>query len=160
MFLDDVRTSLRSIDEPCLVLSYTRIGCVHGGDPTLIGVPVSEYQLGDDVDIIPRDRGDVTEEEVAFVVAGGSSVAIVAGLPFGILIGQTWGWRSAMWVLVVLAVLSTLAITLLPPVHAPRMTLRQRGAALGDRRVLGILAGTVTVLTPAFLVLAYLPAIM
>jgi MFS transporter, DHA1 family, inner membrane transport protein len=40
------------------------------------------------------------------------------------------------------------------------MPLRQRAAALTDRRVLGILAGTVTVLTPGFLVIAYLPAIM
>ena len=94
------------------------------------------------------------------VVAGGSSVAIVAGLPFGILVGQTWGWRSAMWVLVVLAALSILAVRLLPPAHAPRMSLRQRGEALTDPRVLGILAGTVTVLTPAFIVIAYLPAIM
>ncbi len=94
------------------------------------------------------------------VVAGGSSVAIVAGLPFGILVGQTWGWRSAMWVLVVLAALSILAVRLLPPAHAPRMSLRQRGKALTDRRVLGILAGTVTVLTPGFMIIAYLPAIM
>ena len=94
------------------------------------------------------------------VVAGGSSVAIVAGLPFGILVGQTWGWRTAMWVLVALAVMSALAVWLLPPVHAPRLSLRERGRALTDRRVLGILAGTVTVLTPVFLVIAYLPAIM
>jgi MFS transporter, DHA1 family, inner membrane transport protein len=94
------------------------------------------------------------------VVAGGSSVAIVAGLPFGILVGQTWGWRNAMWVLVVLAVLSALAVWLLPPAHAPRLSLRQRGKALADPRVLGILAGTVTVLTPVFLIIAYLPAIM
>jgi predicted MFS family arabinose efflux permease len=94
------------------------------------------------------------------IVAGGSSVAIVAGLPFGILVGQTWGWRAAMWVLLALAVLSALAVRLLPPAHAPRLTLRQRGQALTDRRVLGILTGTVTVLTPGFLVLAYLPAIM
>jgi MFS transporter, DHA1 family, inner membrane transport protein len=94
------------------------------------------------------------------IVAGGSSVAIVAGLPFGILVGQTWGWRAAMWVLLALAVLSALAVRLLPPAHAPRLTLRERGQALTDRRVLGILTGTVTVLTPGFLVLAYLPAIM
>jgi predicted MFS family arabinose efflux permease len=94
------------------------------------------------------------------VVAGGSSVAIVAGLPFGVLVGQTWGWRSAMWVLVVFAVVSALAVWLLPPVYAPRLSLRERGKALTDRRVLGILAGTVTVLTPVFLVIAYLPAIM
>jgi MFS transporter, DHA1 family, inner membrane transport protein len=94
------------------------------------------------------------------VVAGGSSLAIVAGLPFGILVGQNWGWRAAMWVLVVLAVLSALAVWLLPAAYAPRLSLRERGKALADPRVLGILAGTVTVLTPVFLIIAYLPAIM
>ena len=49
---------------------------------------------------------------------------------------------------------------LLPPARAPRLTLRERGRALADRRVLSILAGTVTVLTPVFLVIAYLTAIM
>jgi MFS transporter, DHA1 family, inner membrane transport protein len=94
------------------------------------------------------------------VVAGGSSVALVAGLPFGILVGQTWGWRAAMWVLVVLALASAMAVWLLPAAHAPRLSLRERGKALADRRVLGILAGTVTVLTPVFLTIAYLTAIM
>ena len=94
------------------------------------------------------------------VVAGGSSVALVAGLPFGILVGQTWGWRAAMWVLVALAVASAAAVWLLPPARAPRLSLRERGQALADPRVLGILAGTVTVLTPVFLIIAYLPAIM
>jgi MFS transporter, DHA1 family, inner membrane transport protein len=94
------------------------------------------------------------------VVAGGSSVALVAGLPFGILVGQAWGWRAAMWVLVVLATASAAAVWLLPPAHAPRLSLRERGRAIADPRVLGILAGTVTVLTPVFLVIAYLTAIM
>jgi DHA1 family inner membrane transport protein len=94
------------------------------------------------------------------VVAGGSSAALVAGLPFGILVGQTWGWRAAMWVLVVLAVPSAVAVWQLPAVRAPRLSLRERGQALADPRVLGILAGTVTVLTPVFLAIAYLPAIM
>ena len=53
-----------------------------------------------------------------------------------------------MWILVGLAAVSALAVTFLPAVHAPSMDLRQRGQALTDRRVLGILAGTVTVLTP------------
>lgn len=94
------------------------------------------------------------------IVAGGSSVAIVAGLPFGILVGQAYGWRTAMWVLLALAGLSALATGFLPSAHAPRLSLRQRAQALRDRRVLAILAGTVTVLTPGFLVLAYLPAIL
>jgi MFS transporter, DHA1 family, inner membrane transport protein len=94
------------------------------------------------------------------IVAGGSSVALVAGLPFGILVGQEWGWRTAMWVLVALAALSALAIRLLPPVHAPRLSLRHRWQALSDRRVLGILLGTVGALTPAFVIIAYLPEIL
>jgi MFS transporter, DHA1 family, inner membrane transport protein len=94
------------------------------------------------------------------IVAGGSSVALVAGLPFGILVGQEWGWRTAMWVLVALAALSTLAIRLLPPAHAPRLSLRHRWQALSDRRVLGILLGTVSALTPAFVIIAYLPEIL
>ena len=94
------------------------------------------------------------------VVAGGSSAALVAGLPFGILVGQAWGWRTAMWALVVLAAASAAAVWLLPAAYAPRLSLRERGRALADRRVLGILAGTVTVLIPVFLIIAYLPAIM
>ena len=94
------------------------------------------------------------------VVAGGSSAALVAGLPFGILIGQAAGWRSALWILVVLAAVSAASVRLLPPAHAAPLGLRQRARALTDRRVLGILAGTVTVLTPAFVVIAYLPAIL
>jgi DHA1 family inner membrane transport protein len=94
------------------------------------------------------------------IVAGGSSAALVAGLPFGILIGQLWGWRSAMWILVILGIISAIATGLLPPAHSPAMGLRQRARALTDRRVLGILAGTLTVLTPGFMVIAYLPTIL
>lgn len=94
------------------------------------------------------------------IVAGGSSVAIVAGLPFGILVGQAFGWRAAMWVLLALAALSTIALILLPPAYAPPLDLRARLRALTDKRIIGILAGTVTVLTPGFLILAYLPPIL
>jgi DHA1 family inner membrane transport protein len=94
------------------------------------------------------------------VVAGGSSAALVGGLPFGILVGQAWGWRAAMWVLVALAVISAGAVRLLPPAYAPTTSLRQRVHTLADRRVLAVLVGTVTVLTPGFLVIAYLPAIL
>jgi MFS transporter, DHA1 family, inner membrane transport protein len=94
------------------------------------------------------------------VVAGGSSVALVAGLPFGILIGQTWGWRAAMWVLVALAAIAGLAVGFFPSVHAPTTGLRDRLQVLSDTRVLGILIGTVTVLTPGFLIIAYLPTIL
>lgn len=94
------------------------------------------------------------------VVAGGSSLALVAGLPFGILAGQAWGWRNAMWVLVVLAAISGLSVALLPSVHAPRLGLRDRVRVLSDARVRGILAGTVSVTAPGFLIIAYLTAVL
>jgi MFS transporter, DHA1 family, inner membrane transport protein len=94
------------------------------------------------------------------VVAGGNSLALVAGLPFGILVGQFWGWRNALWVLVALAALSGISLGLLPAVHAPRTGLHDRVRALSDSRVLGILIGTVAVLTPTFLIIAYLPTIL
>ncbi|MEN2741654.1 MFS transporter [Microbacterium sp. X-17] len=94
------------------------------------------------------------------VVAAGSSVALIAGLPFGILVGQALGWRATMWILVCLGVISIAAVWLLPSAHAPKLSLRARAGALTDRRVLKVLAGTVVVLTPGFLVIAYLPAIL
>ena len=94
------------------------------------------------------------------VVAGGSSVALVAGLPFGVLVGQALGWRAAMWLIVALASVSGLAVGLLPVVHAPRTRLRERLAVLGDRRVAGLLVTTLSVLVPSFLIIAYIPAVL
>jgi len=94
------------------------------------------------------------------VVAGGSSFALVAGLPFGILIGQALGWRAAMWLLVGLGAASLLSTRWLPAAYAPRLSLRERTHVLTDGAVLGILAGTVAVLIPSFLLIAYLPAVL
>lgn len=94
------------------------------------------------------------------VVAGGSSLALVAGLPFGIIVGQAWGWRNAMWILVVLAAISCLSVAFLPAAHAPSLGLRDRLLVLTDARVRGILVGTVTVMVPGFLIIAYLPAVL
>ena len=94
------------------------------------------------------------------VVAGGSSLALVAGLPFGILVGQALGWRSAMWVLAALAVISGLSVGRLPAVYAARTGLRERLQVLTDTRVLGVLFGTVAVLIPSFLIIVYLPTLL
>jgi DHA1 family inner membrane transport protein len=94
------------------------------------------------------------------VLGGGASLALVAGLPFGILVGQAFGWRNAMWILVGLATIAGLAIVLLPPAHAPRLRLRERLRVLSDARVRGILLGTVAVRIPYCLVVAYLPTVL
>lgn len=94
------------------------------------------------------------------IVTTGSAVSLVAGLPFGILIGQLAGWRAAMWVLVALAVVSAAAVWLLPAVRAPRLVLRDRLRVLQNGVVLLILVGTVLVLTPFFALTAYLPTLL
>ncbi|MFF3570922.1 MFS transporter [Nocardia jiangxiensis] len=94
------------------------------------------------------------------VVAGGASLALVAGLPFGIIVGQVWGWRNAMWILVVLAAISCLSVGLLPAAHAPRLGLRDRLLVLADARVRGILVGTLTVMVPGFLIISFLPTVL
>ncbi|MFI6901541.1 Cmx/CmrA family chloramphenicol efflux MFS transporter [Nonomuraea sp. NPDC050394] len=44
------------------------------------------------------------------IVVGGVTVACVAGVPAGALLGQAWGWRSAFWAVAVLSALSAVAI--------------------------------------------------
>jgi DHA1 family inner membrane transport protein len=94
------------------------------------------------------------------IVAGGSSVAAVAGLPFGILIGQAFGWRSAMGVLLALALISGAMTFLLPTARAPQLPLRRRIAVLRNGQVLAVLTGTILVMTPGFLVLAFVAKLL
>lgn len=94
------------------------------------------------------------------VVTTGSAVSLIAGLPFGILIGQLAGWRAAMWVLIALAALTTAAVWRLPAVHAPRLPLAARLRVLRNPVALAVLAGTVTSLAPFFALTSYLPPLL
>jgi DHA1 family inner membrane transport protein len=82
------------------------------------------------------------------------------GLPFGVTIGQAFGWRNAIWMLAALAVAPALLVRILPPVHTPTTNLGDRLRTLADRTVLTILAGTVAALMTGFLVVAYVPVIV
>lgn len=93
-------------------------------------------------------------------IAAGTTVSTVIGVPFGVLVGQWWGWRGAMWVIAGLAVLSAVVVPILPKVHLPPTSLRDRLRVLSKPNVLAILGGTVLVLIPGFLALAYLPVIV
>ncbi|MER6135862.1 Cmx/CmrA family chloramphenicol efflux MFS transporter [Streptomyces sp. NPDC001815] len=53
------------------------------------------------------------------VLLGGVTVACVAGVPGGALLGQLWGWRSAFWAVVVLSVPAFFAIVRSVPGGAP-----------------------------------------
>ncbi|NGO15312.1 MFS transporter [Streptomyces sp. HC44] len=53
------------------------------------------------------------------VLLGGVTVACVAGVPGGALLGQVWGWRSAFWAVVVLSVPALFAILRSVPSGVP-----------------------------------------
>ncbi|WP_067821837.1 Cmx/CmrA family chloramphenicol efflux MFS transporter [Actinomadura kijaniata] len=52
---------------------------------------------------------------VMAVLVGGTSLACVAGVPAGAVLGQVWGWRAAFWAVAVLTLLSVAAIAALLP---------------------------------------------
>ncbi|MBH5333448.1 MFS transporter [Streptomyces pactum] len=64
------------------------------------------------------------------VLLGGVTLACVAGVPAGALLGQVWGWRSAFWAVALLSLPALLAVARSVPGGAPD------AAAPGARREL------------------------
>jgi predicted MFS family arabinose efflux permease len=95
------------------------------------------------------------------VIAGGSSLASVLGVPFGLLIAQWQGWRGTMWAIAALAAIAAvLAAVALPPVALPATTFRARLTVLATPRILILLIVSALVLTPLYLVTGYTAAIV
>jgi MFS transporter, DHA1 family, inner membrane transport protein len=95
------------------------------------------------------------------VIAAGSSLASVLGVPFGLLIGQWQGWRGAMWAIAALAAAAAvLATAALPSVTLPTTTFRARLTVLAAPRILILLIVSALVLAPLYLVTAYSAAIV
>ncbi|MFF1574488.1 MFS transporter [Leifsonia sp. NPDC058292] len=87
----------------------------------------------------PEQRG-----RALAIVGAGFTLATAVGSPFGTALGDAAGWRLPLGLLVVIAVVLTVAIPLLVrgvPI-APAVTLRQRLAPLLDGRVLAPLGTT------------------
>jgi DHA1 family chloramphenicol resistance protein-like MFS transporter len=62
----------------------------------------------------PNAKGRATS-----VLLGGVTLACVAGVPGGALLGQFWGWRSAFWAVALVSVPALLAILRSVPAGAP-----------------------------------------
>jgi DHA1 family chloramphenicol resistance protein-like MFS transporter len=73
----------------------------------------------------PNAKGRATS-----VLLGGVTIACVAGVPAGALLGQLWGWRSAFWAVALVSVPAIIAILRWIPANAPDP------AATGARREL------------------------
>ncbi|MFD3311281.1 Cmx/CmrA family chloramphenicol efflux MFS transporter [Streptomyces sp. NPDC058656] len=67
------------------------------------------------------------------VLLGGVTVACVAGVPGGAVLGQLWGWRAAFWAVVVLSVPALFAIVRSVPGGVPEAA---RASVRGEVRAL------------------------
>ncbi|UGT56595.1 Cmx/CmrA family chloramphenicol efflux MFS transporter [Nocardia asteroides] len=98
------------------------------------------------------------------VVVSGVTVACVAGVPAGTLLGQEWGWRSAFWAVAVVSAVVLVPVAVLVPrdgaVDRTRgRSIRSEWAVLGVREVwVAVLAG-VLVNAATFAAFTYLGAV-
>ncbi len=73
--------------------------------------------------VAPNAKGRATS-----VLLAGTTIACVAGVPAGALLGQLWGWRSAFWAVAVVSVPAVVAILRSVPAGAAgRPTVGVRG---------------------------------
>jgi predicted MFS family arabinose efflux permease len=93
-------------------------------------------------------------------VTAGTSLSTVLGVPFGVLIGQWWGWRAVLWTIAALAALTAVGVPRLPRAHVPATSMRARLRVLTRPAVLAVLAATAAVVAPTFLLISYLPAVL
>ncbi|WP_028936846.1 Cmx/CmrA family chloramphenicol efflux MFS transporter [Pseudonocardia spinosispora] len=64
--------------------------------------------------VAPNLKGRATS-----IVVSGVTVACVAGVPAGALLGELWGWRSAFWAVALLSVPAVVGILLAVPAETP-----------------------------------------
>ncbi|MEV1046276.1 MFS transporter [Streptomyces sp. NPDC049916] len=95
------------------------------------------------------------------LIAAGTSLAAVVGLPFGLLVSQLWGWRGALWAIAALAtVTAVLAGLFVPSVILPTTALRERLAVLVDPRILALLTVSALIILPQYLLGSYVSALV
>ncbi|WP_147124011.1 MFS transporter, partial [Nocardia neocaledoniensis] len=98
------------------------------------------------------------------VVVSGVTVACVAGVPAGTLLGQEWGWRSAFWAVAVVSAVVLVPVAVLVPRDGAGdrtrgRSMRSEWAVLGLREVrVAVLAG-VLVNAATFAAFTYLGAV-
>ncbi|MEV5743227.1 Cmx/CmrA family chloramphenicol efflux MFS transporter [Microbispora rosea] len=72
--------------------------------------------------------GPGAKGRAASVLLGGITLACVAGVPAGAVLGQVWGWRSAFWAVAVVSVPAVVAVAVAVP-SIPPGTAMSPGAA-------------------------------
>jgi predicted MFS family arabinose efflux permease len=94
------------------------------------------------------------------MVGAGSSLAIVAGVPVGALVGQQIGWRATLWGIAGMAAVAAALCLALPAVKLPTASLRERFRILRAPSMLLLLCGTALQLVPQYAVIGYIAPIL
>lgn len=64
--------------------------------------------------VAPDAKGRATS-----ILLGGTTIACVAGVPGGALLGQLWGWRAAFWAVALISVPAVVAVARAVPADVP-----------------------------------------
>ncbi|MFD6140416.1 Cmx/CmrA family chloramphenicol efflux MFS transporter [Promicromonospora sp. NPDC060271] len=95
-------------------------------------------------------------------ILGGTTLALIAGVPAGAVLGEIWGWRSALWAIAGISALALAAVAVLTPgrpgPHVPhaRVDLRAELGTLRSGDLLRYLALGVLVNGATFCAFTYL----
>lgn len=93
-------------------------------------------------------------------VTAGTSLSTVLGVPFGVLIGQWFGWRAVLWIITGLAAITALCVPRLPAAQVPQTSMRTRLGVLTRPPVLLVLLTTVGLVGAPILLISYLPVVL
>jgi predicted MFS family arabinose efflux permease len=95
-------------------------------------------------------------------ITNGLTLAIIAGVPLGVLVGQNFGWRATFFGEAALAAFSLLGILMRLPRQCAGITprLSERLALTKRRDILGVLVTSVLTVAGTFTVYTYLSAYM
>ncbi|MEV2224617.1 Cmx/CmrA family chloramphenicol efflux MFS transporter [Nocardia vinacea] len=116
---------------------------------------------------LPRLAGPAMIGRATSVVVSGITVACIAGVPAGTLLGQVWGWRSAFWAVAVISAAVLMPVWVMvgrgvgeddrPAASGPSM--RREWAVVGRGPVLVAVAAGILVNAATFAGFTYLGAI-
>ncbi|TGV77764.1 MFS transporter, partial [Mesorhizobium sp. M00.F.Ca.ET.158.01.1.1] len=117
-----------------------------------VGAPIA-------MSLADRERG---ARAVATMFAG-LTLAIVIGVPFGTIVGQSLGWRAPLLAVAVLGCLTAALLRLLLPreiPHAPPASLRSQFAVLAKPRLLALYFIAMTGFGGSFVVFTFLAPLL
>lgn len=96
------------------------------------------------------------------IITSGLTLAIIAGVPLGVLVGNGFGWRAPFVGVAGLSAVSLLGILVWLPRQAPgdTVTLRERLALASRGDVLAVLATTVLTVAATFAIYTYIGVVL